>query len=263
MMRPSQEQVREALDFVEGRLKRLDTIVQEAMHADLGDRLDRWKATTVDGLLRLGAEQAAKKLERIQAGRYITLRGRGRAPNFDLSDASLYREFLIGLQYDLQQEPESVLHSPTPQPTNLTLTREGVFFARQQFDALQFIAGLLKSGKTKIEIVDNYLGEPLLQLLAGKAANVQVAILTADVTPTVLALARAFNKQHGGLSIRTTKAFHDRFLVIDARDYYHFGASLKDLGNRGFMFSRIEEPTVVQALRNQIDSEWSRANVVV
>jgi hypothetical protein len=152
-------------------------------------------------------------------------------------------------------------HAPAAEP--VAVTREGVFIAGQQFDALSKIAGLLTAAKITIEIVDNYLGEPLLQLLAGKAATVQVSILTDTVKPPIIALAGAFNRQHRGLSIRSTKSFHDRFVVIDRTDYYHFGASLKDVGNKGFMFSRIEEPSVIDTLRKQIDAEWSKAPVVV
>ena len=265
MAKPGQEQVDAARQFVEGRVQRLEALVREAIDTGLSDRLERWKAATVDGLRELGADSAADKLADISAPRYLSL-GYGRTSEpYELQDANLYREFLVGLLQDLRQEPEVVLRRPqaSAQASNVTVTREGMFVAGQQFDAFSLIARLLNAATPTSEVVDNYLGDPLLQLLAGKTASVQVRILTADVKPAVVALAGAFNKQHGGLSIRTTKAFHDRFLVIDAKDYYHFGASLKDLGNKGFMFSRIEEPAVIKALRKQIDKEWSGATVVV
>jgi hypothetical protein len=52
-------------------------------------------------------------------------------------------------------------------------------------------------------------------------------------------------------------------VIVDDTEFYHFGASIKDLANRGFMFSRIEEPTVVDALRNQYAAEWASATSVV
>jgi hypothetical protein len=33
---------------------------------------------------------------------------------------------------------------------------------------------------------------------------------------------------------------HDRFIVIDEKIIYHFGASLKDLGKKWFGFSKME-----------------------
>jgi hypothetical protein len=34
---------------------------------------------------------------------------------------------------------------------------------------------------------------------------------------------------------------HDRFLIIDKKEIYHIGASLKDLGKKWFAFSKMED----------------------
>ena len=39
------------------------------------------------------------------------------------------------------------------------------------------------------------------------------------------------------------KEAHDRFLIIDQKTMYHFGASLKDLGKKWFAFSQMELST--------------------
>jgi hypothetical protein len=89
--------------------------------------------------------------------------------------------------------------------------------------------------------------------------------LKPPVRPNVATLATAFNQQYGkqgALSIRASHAFHDRFLVVDDSEFYHFGASLKDLGARGFMFSKIEESSVVALLRKSINDDWTKAAIV-
>ena len=40
--------------------------------------------------------------------------------------------------------------------------------------------------------------------------------------------------------MKQTKNFHDRFIIIDNKEVYHIGASLKDLGHKVFAFSKIE-----------------------
>ena len=68
----------------------------------------------------------------------------------------------------------------------------------------------------------------------------------------------------GGLSVRTSSAFHDRFIVIDDTELYHVGTSVKDAAiKKAFMFSRIEEPVVIRALLDRCAEEWNRALVVV
>jgi len=113
------------------------------------------------------------------------------------------------------------------------------------FDAVQRITGILAQAETTILIVDGYIDASLLELLSAKKPVVEVRMMTKSVSPSVKQLAIAFNKQYGKLSIRTSIAFHDRFVVIDDHEFYHFGASLKDAGRHGFMFSRIEEPRVI------------------
>jgi len=46
--------------------------------------------------------------------------------------------------------------------------------------------------------------------------------------------------------------FHDRFIIIDNKKIYHLGASLKDLGKKGFAINLIEEVDVVKLLLNKL-----------
>lgn len=158
----------------------------------------------------------------------------------------------------------SVLSSlTTVDVPSMTATREGVFFAGQYFDALQLVREILSNARQSIAIIDGYINADVLKLVTSKDPAVEVKILTKTVLPALKTSAIAFNKQYGKLAIRTSQAFHDRFVMIDERDFYHFGASIKDVGNRGFMFSRIEEQEVIDALSAKWNQEWTRAKVEV
>lgn len=146
---------------------------------------------------------------------------------------------------------------------SMTATREGVFFAGQYFDALQLVREILSNARQSIVIIDGYINEDVLNLVSSKDPAVEVKILTKTVSPALKTAAIAFNRQYGGLHIRISEAFHDRFVMIDGRDFYHFGASIKDVGNRGFMFSRIEEQEVINALSEKWTQEWNTANIEV
>lgn len=167
------------------------------------------------------------------------------------SDVSYCVDLLINIGFTMPEAP------------SMKLTREGVFFAGQYFDALQRVREILSNANQSIAIIDAYINEDVLNLVTSKHPGVEVKILTKAVSPALRTAADAFNRQYGGLSIRISEAFHDRFVVIDYRDFYHFGASIKDLGNRGFMFSRIEEPDVINALSTKWAQVWRQAEVVV
>jgi hypothetical protein len=51
---------------------------------------------------------------------------------------------------------------------------------------------------------------------------------------------KKFNSQYPPIEIREFKNSHDRFMIIDDKTVYHFGASLKDLGKKWFAFSKMD-----------------------
>ncbi len=175
----------------------------------------------------------------------------------------IHLDLLLVLMRDIDYVVEVLSHAPTAPPVRLS--REGVFFPGEYFGAVQRIGEILAQAKWRIVIIDGYANEKVLDLLSGKAKGLEAHILMRpdQVTPSLKVKAQAFNKQYGGLEIRASTTFHDRFVIIDDTDFYHFGASLKDAGHRGFMFSRIEEPTAINALRVALAGEWAKAVVVV
>ncbi len=84
-----------------------------------------------------------------------------------------------------------------------------------------------------------------LELLAKKAKGVTVEIVTSHrgnrISSGDVAM---FNRQYGGLTVRESKNFHDRFIVIDDKVLYLIGASMKDLGWKCFAFTRLDSAEI-------------------
>ena len=111
-------------------------------------------------------------------------------------------------------------------------------------------------------VIDGYIGADALNILP--TTGIRVDILTKPpIFPPVKTLCQAFKTQHGSLTVKTSLAFHDRFVVIDDSVAYHFGASIKDLGKKTFMFSLIEEPDILAMLHAKLGTEWGNAMVEV
>ena len=117
---------------------------------------------------------------------------------------------------------------------------QGVFYDGQVFDAKVFAAKHILSAKKSILLIDSWVDVVTLELMAKKAKGVAVEIVASrrgnKISPSDIAM---FNKQYGGLSVRTSKNFHDRFLIIDDKVLYLIGASLKDLGWKCFAFTKL------------------------
>lgn len=117
---------------------------------------------------------------------------------------------------------------------------EGVFYDGQVFDAYVFVSELIKSAKTSIVLIDNYIDESVLMLLSKRTKNVSAIVYTKAITKQLELDLKKHNQQYPLIEIKTYTQSHDRFLIIDRIIVYHMGASLKDLGKRWFAFSRLE-----------------------
>ncbi|MCF8247286.1 MAG: hypothetical protein K9J37_19725 [Saprospiraceae bacterium] len=142
---------------------------------------------------------------------------------------------------------------------NLKITSEGLFFAGQYFEALSKLVDIIKTAKSEIIFIDGYVNEKVLEIFAITEGKVSIKILTKakSASPAFTALVTAFNMQYANqLEVKTSEAFHDRFLILDGTEFYHIGASMKDAGNKGFMFSRIEEPFLQENLLSEFHKVW-------
>ena len=98
----------------------------------------------------------------------------------------------------------------------------------QIYDAYSLIIDIIKKAKKKILIIDNYIDDSVLKMLTKKNNNVEVVILTSDKSNIQKIDIQKFNKEYPLLKIGKTNKFHDRFIIIDNKEMYHLGASIKD-----------------------------------
>ena len=117
--------------------------------------------------------------------------------------------------------------------------KQGIFYDGQVFDAYEFIAKLIKSAKCSIVLIDNYIDESVLTLFS-KNQNVQVLIYTKNISKQLKLDLKKYNAQYKPIEIKHFDVSHDRFVIIDEKEVYHIGASLKDLGKKWFAFSKMD-----------------------
>jgi hypothetical protein len=91
--------------------------------------------------------------------------------------------------------------------------------------------------------------------------SLQIRILTSKVPNDFSLEGKKFKLQHTSftLEVRTTKDFHDRFIVIDGKDCYLLGASIKDAGNKSFTIVPLKDSSVVQFFLNHAEDAWNNA----
>jgi hypothetical protein len=128
---------------------------------------------------------------------------------------------------------------------------QGIFFEGQVFDAYELASKIIRSAKNNIVLIDNYIDETTLTHLSKKKKNVKILLLTKNVDAQLNLDVQKINQQYGDFTVKQFSKSHDRFLIIDSKEVFHLGSSLKDLGRKWFAFSKMDKKTV-QNIINEI-----------
>jgi len=119
---------------------------------------------------------------------------------------------------------------------------QGIFYDGQIFDAYTFINDRIREATTRIILIDNYIDDSVLTMLAKRADKVAATIYTKKPSAQLQLDIQKHNAQYPPIGIITFDRSHDRFLCID-ETVYHLGASIKDLDKKWFAFNRMEMQT--------------------
>lgn len=117
--------------------------------------------------------------------------------------------------------------------------REAIILDGQIFDAYILMSDLIRSAKSRIIMVDNYIDDSVFLLLDKRADGVSATIFTPSISKALCQDLERHNAQYPLIEVKTFRRAHDRFLIIDDT-VYHVGASFKDLGKKLTVFSKME-----------------------
>lgn len=130
-----------------------------------------------------------------------------------------------------------------------------VFFDCQIYDAFSLIVSLIQKAKKEITLIDGYVDVGTLNLISKKNGDVSVTIYTQKRTKLTKTDVENFNAQYPTLEVKYTKAFHDRFLILDRETAYHVGASLKDAGKKCFGINLIQDVGIIKDILQRLELE--------
>ena len=142
---------------------------------------------------------------------------------------------------DLKEKVDFFVQTQTP-------PLQGVFYNGQLWDARALVLSLVSRAKRSLILIDNWANTAVLDLFTKKREGVRLTIFTSEhydrnhvthrkISPADVA---TFNAQYPKLAVRYNETFHDRFLIIDDKELYLIGASLKDLGSKCFAFTKLD-----------------------
>ena len=128
-----------------------------------------------------------------------------------------------------------------------------IFYEGQIYDAYSLLIDIFKEAKEEIIIIDNYADKSILDMITN--LNVKVTIVTRKFNLLKDLDIKKYNKQYHNLKVIYSDKFHDRFVIIDKKVLYHSGASFKDLGNKCFAITKMEDKEYLETIIKNIGED--------
>lgn len=158
--------------------------------------------------------------------------------SYVINGEKITNERFINLENDVNILKSQMSEVKSFVKNNKLETNEGIFYDGQVYDSYSFIIDLVKRAKDEIILIDNYIDDTVLTLFS-KIPTIKITIYTNTISKQLKLDFDKYSKQYDNITLKIFQNSHDRFLVIDKKEIYHIGASLKDLGKKWFALSRM------------------------
>ncbi|MPL89717.1 hypothetical protein SDC9_35759 [bioreactor metagenome] len=155
-----------------------------------------------------------------------------------INGEKITNERFVNLENDVNSLKNQINEVKSKIKENKLETSQGIFYDGQIFDSYSFINDLLKLAQKEVILIDNYIDDTVFTLFS-KYPNLNFIIYTKNISKQLKLDFEKYQKQYKNITLKTFKDCHDRFLILDKKEMYHLGASLKDLGKKWFAFSKI------------------------
>lgn len=155
-----------------------------------------------------------------------------------INGEKITNERFVNLENDVNSLKNQINEVKSKIKENKLETSQGIFYDGQIFDSYSFINDLLKLAKSEVILIDNYIDDTVFTLFS-KYPNINFIIFTNNISKQLKLDFEKYQKQYKNITLKTFKNSHDRFLILDKKEIYHLGASLKDLGKKWFAFSKM------------------------
>ena len=122
-----------------------------------------------------------------------------------------------------------------------------IFYNGQIYDAYSLLIDILNKAKKEIIIIDNYAGKELFDITKDIKVNIKIYTKNIDEISK-----KKYMQEYSNIEIITTDIFHDRFIILDNKELYNLGSSLKDIGKKCTSINRIEDSTILKELISRL-----------
>ena len=116
---------------------------------------------------------------------------------------------------------------------------QGVFYQGRYWDAKSLLIKFIRRAKKELIVIDAYPGVATLDMLAKRGRGVKIELVTHSNGELAESDFEAFGKQCGKFTKTICGICHDRFIIVDQKEIFWTGASLKDAGRLTFAAAKM------------------------
>ena len=116
---------------------------------------------------------------------------------------------------------------------------QSIFYQGKFWDAKSLLIKFIRRAKKELIVIDAYPGVATLDMLAKRGRGVSIELVTHSNGELAESDFEAFAAQCGKFTKTICGICHDRFIVVDQKEIYWTGASLKDAGRLTFAAAKM------------------------
>ena len=116
---------------------------------------------------------------------------------------------------------------------------QSIFYQNQFWDAKSLLIKFIRRAKKELIVIDAYPGVATLDMLTKRGRGVKIELVTHSNGELAESDFEAFGKQCGKFTKTICGICHDRFIIVDQKEIFWTGASLKDAGRLTFAAAKM------------------------
>ena len=119
------------------------------------------------------------------------------------------------------------------------LPEHQIFYQGKFWDAKSLLIKFIRRAKKELIVIDAYPGVATLDMLAKRGRGVKIELVTHSSGELEESDFEAFGAQCGKFTKTVCGICHDRFIIVDQKEIFWTGASLKDAGRLAFAAAKM------------------------
>ena len=125
--------------------------------------------------------------------------------------------------------------------------RNTIIYEGKIYDAYSVMLDIFNEAKGEIIIVDNYVNKELLDIL--REVDKKIIVISNNMNNELI---KKYESQYDNTQFVSDNPFHDRYIILDRKEVYASGMSLKDVGKKYSYINKIEESIFINELTKRI-----------